>query len=943
MHPHYDLLLQNSNVHILAEIDYEGESCLLARPGARREDIRKVVAHSSELKNCEDYLREWGVVIDCRPDSGSVVKEIMSQPGNELAAIGSELSAELHGLEVLERNIQGADLKNFTRSLLISAEPCSVTYPEGVLMKTSIVFWLPNENSSLYHVLAAFALREINLTKLESRPVPATYLKKFSGDREGANNGTEKPKMYEYFCYIDVLDSPEDPKEKRKEKLKNALKHLRELTSVVRELGCYPTQGGTEELCRALAAASAQPVAATRAIAGTQLRIAIIGFGNFGQFLAKEFAKKHVVFATSQRDYTPQAQALGVTFVPWNRAEELLTCHHADVILVSTSITSFRSVIEGLPHEALRQWRPLVVDVCSVKAIPKKDMLELLPKECDILCTHPMFGPESGKHGWYGLPFVAELVRASKWERAQKFLSIFEDAKCNMVIMPCEEHDQYAASSQFLTHFTGRSLAKQGCVPTSIDLKSFKSLCKVVETTCKDSFDLFYGLFKYNDSSMATIQALKGAFFDIEKRLRFRKTKSLSSLQGPEPDELLVTSAIVQSIEESKTAVVQALSKQLKDSGVKVNDALCIGEPDYPPPPEVLKALAEAGKEGQTKYTEVQGDLDLRKEICKYLRGKKNVTYAPEQICLSNGGKQCIYQVMLAVCDYGDEVLVPTPCWVSYHDIARLCNAKPVPVATFAEDGYLLHAHMVEEALKASGSKAKVLVLCNPCNPTGAVVPRESLEAIARVLRQPEYSHVYILADEIYEQLVFDTPHTCFAALEGMRERTLLIGGFSKGFAMTGLRLGYLAAEPLITATVVKVQGQLSACPSSISQRAALVALRDVSPAWTAARIKELREKRDFVLSKLSAMLGVACQIPQGAFYAFVDLSGVIDSKDSRCRSGEDFCKVLLQDFKVALVPGEAFHQPKSVRISYACSLQDLASAMGAFGACVAAVQKGAH
>lgn len=509
-----------------------------------------------------------------------------------------------------------------------------------------------------------------------------------------------------------------------------------------------------------------------------------------------------------------------------------------------------------------------------------------------------------------------------------------------MVCMSCEEHDQYAAASQFLTHFTGRALAKQIVGSNAIGMQSFKSLCKVVDTTCKDSFDLFYGLFKYNVSSLDTIRKLKEAFAGIEGRLRFRKVSSLPELTAlSDSGTKLIVSSRVNSIEESKTAAVQALSKKMKDNGEKVNSALCIGEPDYPPPEEVLKAIGQAGEDGHTHYTVVQGELELRTEICKYLHEKKGVKYEPAEILVSNGGKQSIYQVIMAVCEEGDEVLVPTPCWVSYHDIARLCNATPAPIATSASDGYLLRPKDLEKALRTSGSKAKVLILCNPSNPTGAVLSKDDLEALAAVLRRPEFSHVLVLADEIYEALVFDTPHVCFASLEGMRDRTLLVGGFSKGFAMTGLRLGYLAATRAIAAAATKLQGQITSCASSISQRAGLVALRSVPAKWTAARVEELRGKRDFVLEKLRSIRGATCVTPQGAFYAFVNLSGCLQGAGSRCKSGEDFCKILLQEYKVALVPGEAFHAPMSVRISYACAMQDLESAMAAFQACVAAVR----
>jgi len=650
------------------------------------------------------------------------------------------------------------------------------------------------------------------------------------------------------------------------------------------------------------------------------------------------------VFATSRRSHEKPGLEESVTWVPYERMEDLFLVHSIDVLVIATSIPSFESVVASLPRAALEKCRPLVVPVCSVMAFPKGVLLEQLPEACDVLCTHPMFGPESGHQGWHGLPVVFEVVRAQPpagWDRAQQFLKVFEDARCRMVCMSSEEHDQLSADSQFLTHLMGRILSAQGCSPTSLDLKGFKALLKVVDTTCADSFDLFYGLFKYNANAMDTMAKLKLAFSDIETDLRGQlKIQSAEianaqplALPAPSKEESLRISSMVKRISESQTAAVQALSKRLKDSGRRVNSALCIGEPDYQPPDVVLDAIGKAGDEGHTHYTVVQGDSELRKGICDYLRDKKGAAYDPAQVCVSNGGKQAIYQAFMAVCDPGDRVLVPTPCWVSYHDIAQLCKAQPVSITTTAEEGYLLTAAHLEQALQVDPGRCKVLVLCNPCNPTGAVLPRESLEAIAEVLRRPEFAHIYVLADEIYEQLVFDTPHVCFASLEGMQERTLLVGGFSKGFAMTGLRLGYLAARKAVAAAATKLQGQITSCASSVSQRAGLAALRSDQAEWLRERLQELREKRDYTVKRLREIPGVACPLPEGAFYAFANLSGVLWE---RGLSGQDFCAALLERHGVALVPGEAFHAPMSVRLSYACSMEDLQSAMDAFADCVA-------
>jgi len=510
-----------------------------------------------------------------------------------------------------------------------------------------------------------------------------------------------------------------------------------------------------------------------------------------------------------------------------------------------------------------------------------------------------------------------------------------------MVALSCEEHDKQTAASQFLTHLTGRVLAGHGCEATPIDTVGYQNLCEVSDHVCQDSFELFYGLFKYNPNSLQQLCLFKRGIADVERQLRQRFDREAAGDNVRNDTSALTLSSTIGKIAESKTAQIQALSAKLKEEGQKVNGALCVGEPGYAPPPEVLAALKAAPAEGKTRYTVVPGTAELRKAICEDLRTRKGVEYKPDQIVVSCGGKQAIYQALLAICEEGDEVLVPTPCWVSYHDIARLCRASPVPIETTAAEGYILQPGPLASALEASGPRCRAVVLCNPSNPTGAVIPPSVLAGLADVLRRPEFSHVYVLADEIYEHIVYDTEHTCFASLPGMKRRTLLINGFSKGFAMTGLRLGYLAtAHEGVAAACVKLQGQITSCASSVVQHAALAALRGGPPiqAWVAERVQELRVKRDLVLTRLRSMPGVECATPQGAFYVLPNLSKLFQKEGSKVKTSEEFCCVLLQEFKVALVPGEAFHAPNTVRLSYACKTEDLEAALDAFALCVSSI-----
>merc|ERR1719356_1264224 len=261
----------------------------------------------------------------------------------------------------------------------------------------------------------------------------------------------------------------------------------------------------------------------------------------------------------------------------------------------------------------------------------------------------------------------------------------------------------------------------------------------------------------------------------------------------------------------------------MKSRGEVVNGALCVGQPDFPPPPEAIAATAEAASKGLTNYTGVNGTLELRRAISEYLTEHKKINYALEEILVACGGKQAIYQVVVALCQAGDEVIVPAPYWTSYPDIVRLSGASPVILTTTANQGYAIDPVALAAAIKPS---TRMVIVCNPSNPTGCAMSTEQCEAVAEVLRRPENQHVYVLSDEIYERITFDgLKHVSFAALDNMWERTLTINGFSKAFSMTGYRLGSLAAPKPIVQAAAKLQSQITSCATSIAQHAGIAAL----------------------------------------------------------------------------------------------------------------------
>jgi len=349
--------------------------------------------------------------------------------------------------------------------------------------------------------------------------------------------------------------------------------------------------------------------------------------------------------------------------------------------------------------------------------------------------------------------------------------------------------------------------------------------------------------------------------------------------------------------------------------------ALSAGEPDFDTPDPIAEAGMEAIQSGFTHYTENPGTLELREAICRKLKRDNDLTYTPEQVVCSNGAKQSLALTIHALCDEGDEVLIPAPHWVSYPEMARFAGAEPVVVPTRVENNYRLSPGALEDALT---DRTRIFVLCTPSNPTGSVYPPEELEALAEVLRG--YEDVIVVSDEIYEHVRYDAEHRAFASVPGMKARTVTINGFSKAYAMTGWRLGYLAAPEPIAQAAAKIQGQFTSAPSSISQKAGVAALEmDQEPVQE--MVTAFRRRRDFVLGRFRALEGIECPTPEGAFYLYPNVSTFIGTETpdgKRIENSEDLCFYLLEEHHVALVPGTAFGAPDGLRLSYASSMEDL-------------------
>ena len=356
-----------------------------------------------------------------------------------------------------------------------------------------------------------------------------------------------------------------------------------------------------------------------------------------------------------------------------------------------------------------------------------------------------------------------------------------------------------------------------------------------------------------------------------------------------------------------------------------------IGEPDFPTPRPIVEACERALREGKTRYTSVNGIAALREAVCEKLRRDNGLRYTPAQICISSGAKQALSNAVYALCDEGDEVLIPTPCYVSYVEIVKLAGGVPVLVPT--RDDFSLDT---ENFRRAITPRTKLILLNTPNNPTGAVYSRASLEALGRIA---EENDLYVISDEVYEKLVYDgAEHVSIASVsDAMYERTVVVNGFSKAYAMTGWRLGYTASNPDVSWACNAFQGHMTSCPVSFVQYAALKAFTGCSDA-----VEEMRQafeaRRDYMHARLNAMPGIRCRKPQGAFYLMPDIRACLGRSDGarKIETAEDLCDYLLDEAGVAAVFGDAFCMPGTIRFAYANSMENIRLGMDRMEAALA-------
>ncbi len=376
-------------------------------------------------------------------------------------------------------------------------------------------------------------------------------------------------------------------------------------------------------------------------------------------------------------------------------------------------------------------------------------------------------------------------------------------------------------------------------------------------------------------------------------------------------------------LSESATLAMARMSRELKAQGHDVI-ALSLGEPDFDTPDFIKDSAKKAIDNNFSHYTPVPGLVELREAICHKLKRDNKLDFDPNQIVVSTGAKQSIANVCLSLLNKGDEVLLPAPYWVSYFELVKLGEATPVVIESSIDNDFKISPEQLEKSITP---KTKMMIFSSPCNPSGTVYSKSELEALANVLEK--YPHVYIVSDEIYELINFGVEHFSLARIESIRDRVITVNGVSKGFAMTGWRVGYIAAPQWIANACNKIQGQVTSATCAIAQKATETAML-ADPSVIENMKLAFHKRRDLMLNMLSDVKGIKTNTPDGAFYIFPDVSYYFGKSDgvNTINNSSEFCMYLLNDAHVAIVAGEAFGSPNCVRISYAASEEHLIEAV---------------
>ncbi len=378
-------------------------------------------------------------------------------------------------------------------------------------------------------------------------------------------------------------------------------------------------------------------------------------------------------------------------------------------------------------------------------------------------------------------------------------------------------------------------------------------------------------------------------------------------------------SSLLDRFNEPETLKMAKLGRELRAKGFDITD-LSLGEPDFDTPEHIKEAAKKAIDDNYSHYTPVAGYLDLREAVCTKLKRDNNLDYTPDQIVVSTGAKQSIANTIMAIVDAGDEVIIPTPYWVTYSEIVKMAGGVVKFIEAGVDQAYKITAQQLEAAIT---DNTKLFMFSSPCNPSGAVYSKDELAELAEVFKK--HPGIFIMSDEIYEYINYEGSHESIAQFADIKDRVIIINGLSKGYAMTGWRLGYIAAHAAIARACEKIQGQVTSGTNAVTQRAAITALTgDMKP--TQEMLAEFTKRRKKVMELVAGIPGLVCSEPQGAFYIFPDVSAYFGKSDGedKIENADDLCMYLLNKAHVSTVTGKAFGAPGCIRLSFANSMENI-------------------
>lgn len=884
IHENFDLIqTYHQEIEVIQEYNLRIEHCLLALPGISINEIERVESHPQALAQCRETLSSlFSDTVDRIPihDTAYGAKNLQEKsraqldndPTLKTAIIASREAAQRYGLTILRESIED-NPQNYTRFWVIRKRPDRHVGTFQIAQKTtnrmykhSILFSLDHKAGSLSKILSIFSVCNANLTKIESRPI---------------RNPQESGHPFQYWFFVDFVEElPTDSSS-------CVIPMIVNLQGIVvyqfKSLGIYPYDE-------------------TIYVPQHSLRVGIVGGGTFGQCIAKLLDSTHHIMLTSRSDYSAICKRHGWEFYStideWNKVEK-------DVILIAVSIDSFDAVVQKIKFQD-----ELVVDVLSVKEFPKQVLLKNTPQSCDILATHPMFGPNSIRAGNLP-PFILEKIRIGNTLRCQYFLESISNY-CRLVEMSCEKHDQELAIYQSITHYVNRILDQSGFTQAEYHKvpRSCRLLLDSIRLTKDDSDSLFYSLFKYNLYA---------------KRL----LKSLQKHQETLRDQILYNEASVEKVGQNFFNLPIKIGTNEFDEIIKKKAGACsegeeiaelhIGEPQYRPPDSVYQLMLQVSQQKERiVYTSIKGTQSCRQSIIDHYQ-MKGIEFKLDEVICCNGGKQAIYQALLTLTDQPPtrgsswEVVLPTPYWGPYQKMVASSQAKLVYVETTAEEEYQINIKTLHTSLN---SNSRILILCSPHNPTGVIYTKECLKGIARLC--DIYRNLHIIWDEIYSDLILDKDSyddypSLIKIAPHLRDRIITINGFSKTYAMTGFRIGYALGRKEIITKMAYYQGQITSSAGELSQRAGslcLEAYRDTNYVDTICR--GLAKNASLLINCFQKINRIVFTKPKGGMYIYVNLEGV------GIRDSYNWCCEMVAKYGVAFMPGNVFGDSCGIRICFA-------------------------